>query len=380
MTLLERPDLASYAAKSHLSKGRKYNEDFKDDRPAYERDRDRVIHSSAFRRLEYKTQVFVNHEGDYYRTRLTHSLEVAQIAKGIARRLKLNEELTETLALAHDLGHTPFGHSGEMVLNHLMKDRGGFEHNLQSLRVVEILEDKYPGFKGLNLTWETREGIVKHSSSCDNPCYTHLDEYQPETVPTLEAQIINIADEIAYNNHDIDDALEAGFFTFDELRKVALCGDMMHRVETQYPGIPCYKKKYQTISNLIGYLINDVVKYSEGNIKKNRIKELNDVKTVNKILISYSPHAEENTKELKDFLHKNAYQHYKVERMRIKAERYVTLLFQTYRDNPTLLPRKYIERMEDESNERVICDYIAGMTDRYALDEYKKLFEPYERV
>ena len=380
MNSLERPDLASYAAKSHLSKGRKYKEDFKDDRPAFERDRDRIIHSSAFRRLEYKTQVFVNHEGDYYRTRLTHSLEVAQIAKGIGRRLKLNEELTESLALAHDLGHTPFGHSGEKALNQLMKEKGGFEHNLQSLRVVELLEDKYPGFKGLNLSWETREGIAKHSSSCDNPSYAHLEEYQPETVPTLEAQIINLADEIAYNNHDIDDALEAGFFSSEELRAVKLCETIIQGVEEKHPEMPEYKKKYQIVTNLIGYLINDVVKYSQAIIEQNGIVSLDDVRTVNKILISYSPQVEEQTSGLKDFLQKNVYQHYKVERMRVKAERYVTLLFSTYRDNPTLLPQKYRERIEIEPKERVICDYIAGMTDRYALDEYKKLFEPYERV
>ena len=376
----ERPDLAPYAAKSYLSKGRKYREEFKDDRPAFERDRDRIIHSSAFRRLEYKTQVFVNHEGDYYRTRLTHSLEVAQIAKGIARRLKLNEELTESLALAHDLGHTPFGHSGEKALNRMMEGMGGFEHNLQSLRVVEVLENKYPGFQGLNLTWETREGIAKHSSSCDNPNYAHLKEYNPETVPTLEAQIINLADEIAYNNHDIDDALEAGFTNFEELRGVGLCEEMILKVEKQFPGIPEQKKKYQTISTLIGYLINDVVGYSLGKIKQNRIETFDDVKAVNRILISYSTHANGQTEELKAFLQKNVYQHYKVERMRVKAERYVTLLFSTYKDNPTLLPQKYRERIEIEPKERVICDYIAGMTDRYALDEYKKLFEPYERV
>ncbi len=380
MNSLERPDLAPYAAKSNLSKGRKYREEFKDDRPAFERDRDRIIHSSAFRRLEYKTQVFVNHEGDYYRTRLTHSLEVAQIAKGIARRLKLNEELTESLALAHDLGHTPFGHSGEKALNRMMEGMGGFEHNLQSLRVVEVLEDKYPGFQGLNLTWETREGIAKHSSSCDNPSYAHLKEYNPETVPTLEAQIINLADEIAYNNHDIDDALEAGFTSFEELRGVGLCEEMMLKVEKQFPGIPEQKKKYQTISTLIGYLINDVVRYSLENIKQNRIETFEDVKAVNIILVSYSNQADKQTAELKAFLQKNVYQHYKVERMRVKAERYVTLLFSTYKDNPTLLPQKYRERIEIETKERVICDYIAGMTDRYALDEYKKLFEPYERV
>jgi dGTPase len=377
---LERPDLASYAAKSHLSRGRKYRETFKDERPAFERDRDRIIHSSAFRRLEYKTQVFVNHEGDYYRTRLTHSLEVAQIAKGIARRLKLNEELTESLALAHDLGHTPFGHAGEKALNQLMESRGGFEHNLQSLRVVEVLEDRYPDFKGLNLTWETREGIAKHSTFSDTPGYAHLVEYQPDTVPTLEAQIINLADEIAYNNHDIDDALEAGFFSLEELRGVPLCDEMMEEVERRYPGIPEYKKKHQIITTLIGYLINDVVTSAEQHIRSNRVETLDDVRSVNRILVSCSPEVEKKTVVLKDYLMKNVYQHYKVERMRVKAERCVTLLFATYRDNPRLLPGKYCLKIEDEPKEVVICDYIAGMTDRYALDEYKKLFDPYERV
>jgi dGTPase len=378
MSSSERPDLASYAAKSHFSRGRRYKEDFKDQRPAFERDRDRIIHSSAFRRLEYKTQVFVNHEGDYYRTRLTHSLEVAQIARGIARGLHLNEDLAESLALAHDLGHTPFGHSGEKVLNQLMHNKGGFEHNLQSLRVVEFLEDKYPGFKGLNLTWETREGIIKHTTPCDHPSDAALEDYQPDTVPTLEAQIINLADEIAYNNHDIDDAVEAAFISLDDLRSTKLCEDSI--MERKYPELTDDKKKYQTISTLIGHLIKDVVSSSEKNIKKKGIETLNDVRILNTILISYSPRVEEESKKLKAYLHKNVYRHYKVERMRIKAERYITLLFETYRDNPTLLPPKYRERIQEDDKERVICDYIAGMTDRYALDEYKKLFEPYERV
>jgi dGTPase len=364
----ERPDLAPYAAKSHLSRGRRYREDFKDERPAFERDRDRIIHSSAFRRLEYKTQVFVNHEGDYYRTRLTHSLEVAQIARGIARGLRLNEDLAESLALAHDLGHTPFGHSGEKILNQLMHNK------------VECLEDKYPGFKGLNLTWETREGIIKHTTPCDHPSDAALKDYQPDTAPTLEAQIINLADEIAYNNHDIDDAVEAAFISFDDLRAVTLCEESMKMVEGKYPELPDDKKKYQTISTLIGYLIKDVVGFSEENIKEHGIATLNDVKAMKKNVIAYSPRVEEGSKQLKDFLQQNVYRHYKVERMRIKAERYITLLFETYRDNPTLLPPKYRERIKEDDKERVICDYIAGMTDRYALDEYKRLFEPYERV
>ncbi len=380
MSSLERPDLAPYAAKSHLSRGRKYREDLKDDRPTFERDRDRIIHSTAFRRLEYKTQVFVNHEGDYYRTRLTHSLEVAQIAKGIARRLGLNEELTESLALAHDLGHTPFGHSGEKALNRLMKDKGGFEHNCQSLRVVEFLEDRYPGFRGLNLSWETREGIIKHTSHCDHPFPDCPIEYDPGTVPTLEGQIINLADEIAYNNHDIDDAVEAGFISLEELKTIGMCKDIIKEVEQKYPGISEQKRKYQMISFLIGFLISDVVHTTEKAIIKHGIETFEDVKAANVILVSYSPSVEEETYRLKCFLQENVYQHYKVERMRIKAERYITLLFETYQANPTLLPQKYRDRIREEEPERVICDYIAGMTDRYALDEYKKLFEPYERV
>lgn len=380
MNSRERPDLAPYAAKSAETRGRKYSEDFKDERPAFERDRDRIIHCSAFRRLEYKTQVFVNHEGDYYRTRLTHSLEVAQIAKGIARRLRLNEDLTESIALAHDLGHTPFGHSGERALDRVMEGKGGFEHNLQSLRVVEVLEDKYPGFPGLNLTWETREGLAKHSSQCDNPPPDYCVDYAPGTVPTLEAQIINIADEIAYNNHDIDDALEAGFITFDQLRTVDLCRDMIERVEKKYPSISEQKKKHQTISTLIGYLINDVVICSEGLIQRYRVGTPEDVRSAHAVMITYSPGVGKESRMLKEFLDEHVYRHYKVERMRIKAERYVTVLFETYRNNPTLLPAKYRERVREGECERVICDYIAGMTDRYALDEYKKLFEPYERV
>jgi dGTPase len=378
MNAMERPDLASFAAKSAESRGRKYREDFKDNRPDFERDRDRIIHSSAFRRLEYKTQVFVNHEGDYYRTRLTHSLEVAQIAKGIARRLRLNEDLTESIALAHDLGHTPFGHSGERALDRMMRDKGGFEHNLQSLRVVEVLEDKYPGFQGLNLTWETREGLVKHSSPCDLPTPDH--DYLPGTFPTLEAQIINIADEIAYNNHDIDDAIEAGYISFEALKAVDLCCEMIEGVERKYPGLAGNKMKHQTISALIGFLINDVVTYSEALIRDRQVQCTEDVRSANAVLISYSPRVEQRSRDLKRFLDEHVYRHYKVERMRIKAERYVSILFDTYRNHPTLLPGKYQERLRHGECERVICDYVAGMTDRYALDEYKKLFEPYERV
>jgi dGTPase len=377
---MERPDLAGYAAQSETSLGRRYPELYKDDRPAYERDRDRIIHCAAFRRLEYKTQVFVNHEGDYYRTRLTHSLEVAQIGRGIARRLKLNEDLVETLALAHDLGHTPFGHTGEDVLNRLMSPYGGFEHNRQSLRVVENLEERYPGFNGLNLSWEAREGIIKHSSDYDLPDGSGYEEYRPDLRPTLEAQIIDLADEIAYNNHDIDDGLKARYLKPESLMKIDLWADTFARVKEKYPSLPEDRQILQTISHLIGHLIMDLVDQTRANILEEGINTQEAVRSHSANLVMFSSEAAARNRELKRFLYKNLYRHYKVERMRIKAERFLTKLFENYLQNPTLLPSSYQEKYEQYGRERVVCDYIAGMTDRYALDEYKRLFDPYERV
>ncbi len=377
---MERPDLADYAAQSETSLGRRYPEVYKDDRPAYERDRDRIIHCAAFRRLEYKTQVFVNHEGDYYRTRLTHSLEVAQIGRGIARRLKLNEDLVETLALAHDLGHTPFGHTGEDVLNRLMSPYGGFEHNRQSLRVVENLEERYPDFNGLNLSWEAREGIIKHSSDYDLPDGSGYEEYRPDLRPTLEAQIIDLADEIAYNNHDIDDGLKARYLKPEALMKVDLWADIYARVKEKYPSLPEDRQILQTISHLIGHLIMDLVDQTRKNISEAGITTQEAVRAHSGNLVMFSSEAAARNRELKRFLYKNLYRHYKVERMRIKAERFLTMLFENYLQNPTLLPSSYQEKYERYGRERVVCDYIAGMTDRYALDEYKRLFDPYERV
>ncbi len=377
---MERPDLAGYAAQSETSLGRRYPEVYKDDRPAYERDRDRIIHCAAFRRLEYKTQVFVNHEGDYYRTRLTHSLEVAQIGRGIARRLKLNEDLVETLALAHDLGHTPFGHTGEDVLNRLMSPYGGFEHNRQSLRVVENLEERYPGFNGLNLSWEAREGIIKHSSDYDLPNGSGYEEYRPDLRPTLEAQIIDLADEIAYNNHDIDDGLKARYLEPEALMKIDIWADTYARVKEKYPSLPEDRQILQTISHLIGRLIMDLVDQTRVNILEAGINTREAVRTHSGNLVMFSSETAARNRELKRFLYKNLYRHYKVERMRIKAERFLTMLFENYLQNPTLLPSGYQEKYEQYGRERVVCDYIAGMTDRYALDEYKRLFDPYERV
>jgi dGTPase len=375
----ERSDLAPYASRSAQSKGRRYSEEFKDDRPAFERDRDRIIHCAAFRRLEYKTQVFVNHEGDYYRTRLTHSLEVAQIARGIARKLSLNEELTEAIALSHDLGHTPFGHAGEDALNTLMADYGGFEHNLQSLRVVELLEERYPHFFGLNLTFETREGLAKHSSYHDSPA-VDLSEYEMGLAPTLEAQIINLADEIAYNNHDIDDGVESNFIHREELLEIPLWKEVFGRVEKKYPHATVQAKTYTAISSLIGLLIQDVIAQTERNIAEHGVETVDDVRRFAKELVSYSPSVQKESDLLKEFLRTRLYRHWRVERMRIKAERFITELFKAYVETPTLVPDTYRRRMDEEPVPRMVCDYIAGMTDRFALDEYKKLFDPYEKV
>ncbi len=372
---MERPDLAPYAARSAESRGRRFPEPPKDDRPAFQRDRDRIIHCAAFRRLEYKTQVFVNHEGDYYRTRLTHSLEVAQIARSIARQLRLNEDLVEALALAHDLGHTPFGHTGEQVLDRLMAEFGGFDHNRQSLRVVEELEERYPGFCGLNLTWETREGIIKHSSDrlAADPA---LLEYLPEQRPTLEAQIIDLADEIAYHHHDIDDGLKARYITLEELGQLELWRECYLEVGRLYPGLDEERHAYQTISRLIGAQITDMVETTSRQLEQEGIVALDQVRGAARRLVSFSTEVRGRNRELKIFLFNRLYHHYKVERMRVKAERFLTAIFESYCRNPCLLPFAYQKKIESLGRERVICDYIAGMTDRYALDEYRRLYEP----
>jgi dGTPase len=375
----ERTDLAGYACCSSLSRGRKHHEEFRDQRPAFERDRDRIIHCAAFRRLEYKTQVFVNHEGDYYRTRLTHSLEVAQIGRAIARKLRLNEELTEALALAHDLGHTPFGHTGEDVLNRLMKGRGGFEHNLQSFRVVDELEERYPGFNGLNLTWELREGIIKHSSPYDVSTEA-MKEFLPGVVTSIEGQIINYADEIAYNNHDIDDGLKSGYIALEMLERITLWKRVSASVREKYPAIDDKRLVYQTISALIGLLIGDLCVTIKENLERFSIATLDDLRNVNRPIAHFSDEITMLNMELKRFLFENLYRHYKVDKMRVKAEIFITRLFETYLQYPSLLPPKYRARVERFGLERTVCDYIAGMTDRFALDEYKRLFEPYERV
>ncbi len=377
---MRRNGLAGYAATSDQSRGRAHEEPHKDNRLVYERDRDRIIHCAAFRRLEYKTQVFVNHEGDYYRTRLTHSLEVAQIARGIARNLRLNEDLIEALSLSHDLGHTPFGHTGEEVLNRLMHDHGGFEHNRQSLRIVEKLEHRYPGFDGLNLSWETREGIIKHSSDYDSAGSDAIDDFAPQLRATLEAQIIDLADEIAYNNHDIDDGLKAGYIKLADLSQVELWQQTWLKISSKFPGLDERRQILQTISHLIGALIRDLVSTTTGKLKQYNIRSLEDVRRQPLNLACFSPQMQALNRDLKKFLFVKLYKHYKVERMRVKAERFLTLLFENYSENPSLLPEKYQLRFDEFGIERVICDYIASMTDRYAQDEYKRLYEPFERA
>jgi dGTPase len=376
----ERPDLAPYAARSRLSRGRRYPEEFKDRRPDFERDRDRIIHCTAFRRLEYKTQVFVNHEGDYYRTRLTHTLEVAQISKGIARRLRLNEDLAESIAFGPRPRAHPLRHTGEETLDRLMSDCGGFEHNRQSLRVVEELEERYPNFPGLNLTWETREGLVKRSFGGRAKLSGVPAAFEPDLAPTLEAQIIELADEIAYNNHDIDDGLESGYLKPGDLLEVTIWREINDKVRRKYQGLDGKKEKYQTISHLIGFLIGDLVENTRATLESRGIRSLDDVRAAGEALVRFSPATQEKNRELKAFLHERLYRHYKMERMRLKARRTISRLFETYLENPTLLPFRHQQKARTEPLKRVICDYVAGMTDRYALEEYRRLFDPEERV
>ncbi|MDP8225541.1 MAG: deoxyguanosinetriphosphate triphosphohydrolase [Candidatus Lernaella stagnicola] len=369
---------APYAAHSGASRGRVYPETFKDQRPNFERDRDRVIHCAAFRRLEYKTQVFVYHVGDYYRTRLTHSIEVAQIARGVAKRLGLNMELTETLALAHDLGHTPFGHAGEAILADLMADHGGFEHNVQSLRVVTLLEERYPNFPGLNLTWETREGIVKHATFYDHPDDEALAEYEPEVVPTLEAQLINCADSIAYHNHDTDDGIESGLLDWRDMHKnVALWRLSEEKVQQRYDSMTQKQLRLMSISQMIGLLVEDLVTNTDKHLKEYEIGSLEDVREANKILVNWSPEIERMRLELNDYLYHSLYRHNQIERMFFKVGRILPRLFEAYLEKPRLLPPDYASRVETYGLHRSICDYIAGMTDRYVIREYEQLYGPF---
>ncbi|MFC1666665.1 deoxyguanosinetriphosphate triphosphohydrolase [Candidatus Omnitrophota bacterium] len=374
----EKKMLAPYAMRSLDTRGRKHSEKEPKFRSVYQRDRDRVIHSTAFRRLEYKTQVFVNHEGDYYRTRLTHTLEVNQIARSIAREKALNEDLVEAIALSHDIGHPPFGHAGEDVLSALMKDRGGFDHNLQGLRVIDELEQRYPGFPGLNLTWEVREGVNKHTTMFDKP--ERLVELEPGTSPTLETQVVDAADEVAYDNHDIDDGLKSGLIEEKLLSRLELWKMASSDVKKGPSNVSDKIRRYQIIRSLIDKQIKDLVETSEKNIKEVGIKNVSDVRKYSKKLILFSRDMQAKRMEFRDFLTKNLYNNFRVIRMSDKAKRFIADLFNIYLEKPEQLPPSDQEKIKKYGLHRGICDYIAGMTDRYALKEYKKLFDPYERV
>ena len=374
----EEKILAPYAQKSRDSRGREFQEPEHEYRSAYQRDKDRIIYSTAFRRLEYKTQVFVNHEGDHYRTRLTHTLEVAQIAKTIARTLRLNEDLTEAIALAHDLGHTPFGHSGEDALAEIMKDYGGFDHNCQGLRVVDLLEQRYPNFPGLNLSWEIREGIIKHATPFDKP--RPFVQFETKTPPTLEAQVVDISDEIAYDNHDLEDGVTSGLIDEDALSGIGLWKQTNQEVRKRFINIKLEIANYQIVKELINKQVTDLVYETEKNIKKFKIGSIKDVRKLPQKTVTFTQEMSELRKPLREFLVKNLYQNYRVIRMSNKAYRFINDLFKVYLNNPEQLPPTTHARLKKEDTYRVICDYIAGMTDRYALDEYKKFFEPYERV
>lgn len=373
---LEKKTLAPYAALSSASKGRLFKEKPHPYRTEFQRDRERIIHSRAFRRLEYKTQVFINHEGDHYRTRLTHTIEVAQIARSIARALRLNEDLAEGIALAHDLGHTPFGHAGERELNALLSDHGGFEHNRQSLRVVDELEKRYPDFNGLNLTWETREGIIKHSSAHDHP---DCKDFSPGTQPSLEAQIIDLADEIAYNNHDLDDGLSSGILSAGDVKKLALwtLGEERYNRE---PRGDLKVRRQGIIRSIIDLLVSDLIDNTLHRIGQFSIKNFNNVLQAETKTVAFSRKIESANLELKNFLMDNLYQHYRVARMTIKAEMVIRDLFQIYTNHPDTLPEDYQKKYPRDGVVITARDYIAGMTDRFALEEHQKLTDPMIRV
>ncbi len=374
-------ELASYAAREENSKGRAFKEPEPSHRNQYQRDRDRIIHSAAFRRLEYKTQVFVNHEGDMFRTRLTHSIEVAQIGRTIARALNLNEDLTEAVCLAHDLGHTPFGHAGQDILNLCMKDYGGFEHNLQSLRVVDLLEERYADFPGLNLLFETREGILKHCSRNNALKLGDLGKrFLENKQPGLEAQIANIADEIAYNNHDVDDGLRSGLITVDQLLSCELFSHQHEVISQKWPDLNERRMVHEIVRHMINSLVSDLIATSQNKINQYQPPDIDAVRNLPEPIISLSEEILNKHLELKRFLRKNLYQHERVKEMTDKAKQTVKTLFEAYMSDPGLLPKDARGRLNKEEENigisgraRVIADYIAGMTDRFAIAEHKRI-------
>jgi dGTPase len=380
--------LAPYAQQESASRGRRFPETPPRHRTEYQRDRDRIVHSTAFRRLVYKTQVFVNHEGDLYRTRLTHSLEVAQIARSVARALDLNEPLAEAICLAHDLGHTPFGHAGQDALNDCMREFGGFEHNLQSLRVVDELEERYAEFAGLNLTFETREGILKHCSAANARKLGELGErFLARRQPGLEAQLANLADEVAYNNHDVDDGIRAGLITIEELREVEIFRRQHDLVTSQYPGLAGRRLVHEVVRRMIDYVVNDLVDASRASLAAAAPADVEAVRARPEPLLAFSEQVRAEHLELKRYLRQHLYRHYRVLRMTTKARRVVRSLFEAMLEDVELMPAEHQEaarRMESEEGRggraRAVADYIAGMTDRFAILEHQRLFDPSERT
>jgi dGTPase len=369
---LEDQSLAPYGMRSRNSKGRKYPDDEPDYRTAFQRDRDRIIHTTAFRRLEYKTQVFINHEGDYYRTRLTHTIEVAQIGRTIARALGANEDLVETICLAHDLGHPPFGHAGEAALARLMRDYDGFDHNRQSYRIVTLLEHRYPEFPGLNLTWEVLEGMVKHETEYDR---SDAADFNPELRGHLEAQITNAADELAYTAHDLDDGLRSGMITPEMLSGITLWEIAAESIEWRGPDLNDLDR-HRLIRRLIGLMVTDNIQATDLRLRESGVRNAEDVQKLPYNVVGFSEDMHRYNRELKDFLFANMYRQYRVVRMAVKAERLITDLFGAYQSEPTILPQHVQAVIEERGLERTICDYIAGMTDRFAIEEHQKLFEP----
>ena len=364
-------ELAPYAASPRNSRGRRYVDDAPSYRSEFQRDRDRIVHSTAFRRLEYKTQVFVNHEGDLFRTRLTHTLEVAQIARGVARALNLNEDLAEAISLAHDLGHTPFGHAGQDALNACMQDHGGFEHNLQSLRIVDLLEERYAAFDGLNLCFETREGIIKHCSAENAVLLGEIGaRFLDGSQPSLEAQICNFADEIAYNNHDVDDGLRSGLITLEQLEEVGLFARHVAEVRAAHPGLSGRRLVHETTRRMINVLVCDLIETTAGNISRSAPGDLAEARRCGP-LVAFSEELREAQREMKRFLRQHLYRHFQVLRMTRKAARIVSELFSALVSDPRLLPPQY-QSADDQP--RRVADYIAGMTDRYAIREHHRMF------
>ena len=372
--------LAPHAVGEAVSRGRAHDEDRPAYRSAFQRDRDRIIHSAAFRRLEYKTQVFVNHEGDMFRTRLTHSIEVAQISRTIARALGLNEDLVEAIALAHDLGHTPFGHAGQDALNACMRDHGGFEHNLQSLRVVDLLEERYASFPGLNLTFETREGILKHCSRANARRLGVLGErFLKGGQPSLEAQVANLADEIAYNNHDVDDGLRAGLLDIDTLASTVLFREQYEAVRARWPSLTGRRVIHETIRAMINHQATDLLETSRAAIDAESPESVDDVRAHGSALVRFSDEMADRHRELKQLLRRELYRHFRVHRMSKKAQRIVTDLFEAFYNDPRTVPPDVQQRIKERGGSeseraRLVADYIAGMTDRFAIAEYRRLF------